>query len=337
MTTLQQLHAGFRPSALPATRYTARNRWSDAVTLAPAGLPPVPSEPSALRLTLEVGGCGPAGVSWYDAEGMIEEVGISPRPGPQTVFLTVEVPVRLQRVGIRCLEPRPIEVSVRETVWLPLTAARESYRTSGFPKLGRIGYLADLPMAGTNAEDLLTLWNDPAFDWEHYQLTRVRRLVALAWKHCPGYRRLWNAAGWHPADLTSIPSMAAMPIVTKAMLRQDLSGFSLPRKRCSNHATSGSTGEPFTFRYTGRLPTVHQAVVAAAASYARPDLAPGDVVVRYATSSGRKVDEQKVRARLDSIGAAFSWRLEFRQNLAEQRASQRGPRKYRLVEQAPQS
>jgi phenylacetate-CoA ligase len=559
----ENLRAAPHPPASAATRYTARNRWSDAVTLAPTDLPPAPSGRSALRLTLEIGGDGPAGVSWYDAEGIVEEIGLAPRPGPQTVFLTIEVPGRLERVGIRCLEQRAIEVSLGEIVWLPLTAARESYPTCGFPERGRIGYLADIPLAGTTAEDLLALWSDPDFDWERYQWNRVRRLVALAWKHCRGYHRLWKAAGWHPADLTSVASLAAMPVVTKAMLREDLAAFSLPRQRFSEYYTSGSTGEPLTFRYTGRLTTVHQAAIAAAASFARPDLAPvwrrtwaffrsqpqraaaltarggdlalspaalldrsellctlrgyrpeilftwpshacrlaetvqddyrfaaavvasepllpqqlhairrmapsvvalyglsenvtaalrcpdcgsytalpfvgatwlkpeahqqvgriigtgfsslgtlfinydtgdwadnqtparrcesclqgpgrlalgqihgrstdvltdrngrpqsawallsgavaksmpeailyhciqyapGDVVIRYATSSGRKVDEEKVHARLDAVGAAFSWRLEFHQNLVEQRTSQQGTRKCGLVEQAP--
>lgn len=88
---------------------------------------------------------------------------------------------------------------------------------------------------------------------EAWQLTRLRKIVTLAYERTAGYRQLWDEAGVSPADLRALEDLTSFPMVTKALIGDNLDAFSVPGARGEPSATGGSTGTPFTFRQPREL------------------------------------------------------------------------------------
>lgn len=60
---------------------------------------------------------------------------------------------------------------------------------------------------------------------ENLQLTRLRSLLKHAWRHCRYYRRIFDDLGAHPDDFRSLSDLQEFPILTKAIIRENLSGL----------------------------------------------------------------------------------------------------------------
>jgi phenylacetate-CoA ligase len=85
------------------------------------------------------------------------------------------------------------------------------------------------------------------------QLKRLQWTLRHAYDHVPHYRALFDAAGFHPNDLTSLSDLARLPFTTKKDLREHypFGLFAVPREQVVRiHASSGTTGRPTVVGYT---------------------------------------------------------------------------------------
>ena len=94
-------------------------------------------------------------------------------------------------------------------------------------------------------------WDRPAADpgvVRKHQEDRLRRLVEHAWLNVPYYRRRFEQAGLHPADIRSLDDLPLIPISRKADFRltsfNDRIASGINPDRCIRRVTAGSTGEP---------------------------------------------------------------------------------------------
>jgi phenylacetate-CoA ligase len=85
------------------------------------------------------------------------------------------------------------------------------------------------------------------------QLQRMREQIAYAYANVPHYRKTFDAAGVHPADLRTLADLAKFPFMSKADLRANypFGMFAVPMERIVRiHASSGTTGKPTVVGYT---------------------------------------------------------------------------------------
>ena len=260
---------GIAANRLPVSG-AAAVQWATAIRLSlePDELPTYPAVLAA-RLTLAR---GYAGVGWYDVDGPAEEIHVGPGPCTRDVHLTLWNPGLFRTLVIRSVRRQSLAVTLEGLDWLPLKQAQASPRwrasLDGLPD----DCFLDTPFKGVLSESLSRRsaggrWLDPDL-----RMRRLKRLVSLAWEHCPGYRAWWSRHGWHPSDLRSLEEADAIPPIDKERMRADLDAFSLPRRSPMIASTSGSTGEPFSFRYTAALRLAHHAQAAVACARATPDL-----------------------------------------------------------------
>jgi phenylacetate-CoA ligase len=85
------------------------------------------------------------------------------------------------------------------------------------------------------------------------QRNKLHRLLEYAYQNVPYYRRLFDDVGFHPADVQAdLNSMHRLPILTKAVIRQNFDDLltTEPRRRegMSSLTTGGSTGQPLIFK-----------------------------------------------------------------------------------------
>ncbi len=88
---------------------------------------------------------------------------------------------------------------------------------------------------------------------EEVQLERLRSTLKHAYTNNPHYRRVFDAAGVTPVDLTSLADLARFPFTTKSDLRANypFGFFSVPMSEVARvHASSGTTGQPTVVGYT---------------------------------------------------------------------------------------
>jgi phenylacetate-CoA ligase len=89
-----------------------------------------------------------------------------------------------------------------------------------------------------------------------YQLARVQRLVRFAYDNVPLYRRLYEQADVHPAEIRCLDDFARLPTVDKQTFRTADPGDAISRpfrhRKLVHGTTSGSTGEPLRFVLDGR-------------------------------------------------------------------------------------
>ena len=96
----------------------------------------------------------------------------------------------------------------------------------------------------------------PAAEREKAILHRLREVCAWAWERAPFYRAKWEAAGFHPDQVTSLEAFESRcPAITKADLRkaqeraQPFGDYlCVPESEVFHvHGTSGTTGRPTVF------------------------------------------------------------------------------------------
>jgi phenylacetate-coenzyme A ligase PaaK-like adenylate-forming protein len=84
------------------------------------------------------------------------------------------------------------------------------------------------------------------------QRARLHRLLEHAYGRVPYYRRLFDSVGFRPADvLVDLSAMRRIPILTKAVIRENFDSLLVQnpqlRKEMTAFSTSGSTGEPLFY------------------------------------------------------------------------------------------
>jgi len=87
------------------------------------------------------------------------------------------------------------------------------------------------------------------------QLERLKWSLSHAYRNVEHYRKIFDAAGVHPDEVTSLSDLAKFPFLLKSDLRDhypfDL--FAVPREQIARiHASSGTTGKPTVVGYTKR-------------------------------------------------------------------------------------
>ncbi len=85
------------------------------------------------------------------------------------------------------------------------------------------------------------------------QRERLRWTLKHAYDRVPHYRKAFEAAGVHPADLRELADLARFPFTTKAELRANypFGMFAVPMQEIVRvHASSGTTGKPTVVGYT---------------------------------------------------------------------------------------
>jgi phenylacetate-CoA ligase len=87
------------------------------------------------------------------------------------------------------------------------------------------------------------------------QLERLKWSLKHAYENSAVYRRKFDGAGVHPADLKTLADLSRFPFTTKSDLRDNypFGMFAVPQDRISRiHASSGTTGKPTVVGYTAR-------------------------------------------------------------------------------------
>src|SRR6185437_1680454 len=87
------------------------------------------------------------------------------------------------------------------------------------------------------------------------QLDRLKWSLTHAYENSPVYRRKFDEANVHPAELKTIADLSRSPFTTKQDLRDNypFGLFAVPQERISRiHASSGTTGKPTVVGYTAR-------------------------------------------------------------------------------------
>ena len=87
------------------------------------------------------------------------------------------------------------------------------------------------------------------------QLERLKWSLTHAYENSPVYRRKFDEAGVHPAEVKTLADLSRFPFTTKKDLRDNypFGMFAVPQERVSRiHASSGTTGKPTVVGYTAR-------------------------------------------------------------------------------------
>ena len=109
------------------------------------------------------------------------------------------------------------------------------------------------PMLHSTIKNLETLnktqWL-PLSEIERFQYQRLQRLLIYAYENIPYYHTVFKTRGLHPTDIKNTADLQKLPILTKDIIRKQLSEL-IPNNSQQNKifptATGGSTGEPMKF------------------------------------------------------------------------------------------
>ncbi|MEA3135656.1 MAG: phenylacetate-CoA ligase, partial [Gammaproteobacteria bacterium] len=88
---------------------------------------------------------------------------------------------------------------------------------------------------------------------ESLQLKRLQWTLQHAYANNANYKRKFDAAGVHPAELHALEDLVRFPFTTKADLRDayPFGFFAVPEEKLARiHASSGTTGKPTVVGYT---------------------------------------------------------------------------------------
>lgn len=88
-------------------------------------------------------------------------------------------------------------------------------------------------------------------DWQEVQFKKIKKILCHAEKNVLHWRVLFKKIGFDPIEMKNIDELKKIPISTRAELKkiplEDLLARNIPKTRFVPAATSGSTGEPFSF------------------------------------------------------------------------------------------
>ena len=84
------------------------------------------------------------------------------------------------------------------------------------------------------------------------QFERVRRMLGEAGESVPYYRDLFRRVGFRPESMQSVSDLGALPLLTKAAIRENAESLKAEgARRLARYNTGGSSGEPLIF-YIGK-------------------------------------------------------------------------------------
>ncbi|MBL0214632.1 MAG: phenylacetate--CoA ligase family protein [Myxococcales bacterium] len=79
----------------------------------------------------------------------------------------------------------------------------------------------------------------------------LRRLIRHAYHHTAHYRALFDAAGLHPSDITTLSDLRSVPLLPRAIAQTTVETRTAPYPVVAvSKATSGSTGQPLEVRFS---------------------------------------------------------------------------------------
>lgn len=88
----------------------------------------------------------------------------------------------------------------------------------------------------------------PGEELQVMQVNRLRAFLIQAGKHVPYYQKLFSECSFVPENLTSISDLAAVPFLTKQIIRENTNNLRSSRaKKLVKYNTGGSSGEPLVF------------------------------------------------------------------------------------------
>lgn len=104
----------------------------------------------------------------------------------------------------------------------------------------------------------------PAEAIRELQESRLRGLVAHAYRNIPYYRRLFDRAGLEPGDIESLDDLQRIPITSRGALQAESAASRIDRRidasRISVRNTSGSSGRPLRVYLTPKESRTRQMV-----------------------------------------------------------------------------
>lgn len=95
-----------------------------------------------------------------------------------------------------------------------------------------------------------TQWLSPA-ETRQRQVAALRAMLVHCGAHVPYYRRLFAEVGFDPAAVESLEQLAALPVLTRELIRQhhdELIDERIDPTTLVQYGTGGSTGSPLQFR-----------------------------------------------------------------------------------------
>ncbi len=98
-------------------------------------------------------------------------------------------------------------------------------------------------------EMLYAQWKKPQ-DLRTLQDRRLKQLIQHAYERVPFYRRLYDAAGVQPQEISGVQDLSKLPLTSREDLasspQEEILAQGLDIHRCRRSVTSGSTGIPLT-------------------------------------------------------------------------------------------
>jgi len=94
-----------------------------------------------------------------------------------------------------------------------------------------------------------TQWWSPE-ELSKFQIERLRRIIDIAYKNVPYYRKIFNEFGLVPDDFNTIEDLKKIPKLNKDIIRKNwrsLVNERFPRSRRIKHYSSGTTGQKLEF------------------------------------------------------------------------------------------
>lgn len=99
--------------------------------------------------------------------------------------------------------------------------------------------------------------------WSELQNQRLRKLLIFAKEYVPYYKKIFNKINFNPESADLLSSFNKIPILTKELVRENLSGLiaeTAERFRMFENATGGSTGVPLKFYQDHEYKTIATAI-----------------------------------------------------------------------------
>ena len=88
------------------------------------------------------------------------------------------------------------------------------------------------------------------------QLSKLKRLLNLAYEKCPYYRNKWKEHGVHPDAIKNFDDFRSIPMTSKGDLQQNVDGMcntGFAKDELVRNMTGGSTGQPVIFYHDPEL------------------------------------------------------------------------------------
>lgn len=129
-----------------------------------------------------------------------------------------------------------------------------------------VSYMPKRYVIGKKYSNIRSFLNDSQW-WSEdqlreYQEDRLQELIEHAYQNVPYYRDLFDKQGLSPSDIQTVDDLSKLPRLTKDDIRQNYERLQAQNvdNAIINH-TSGSTGEPFTFKESSDIEQVERAFI----------------------------------------------------------------------------